>query len=155
MYRNDRRFKPDPNRDPLTQYIEYLRNQPWSKIILKQGIAWLVLALLVGGIWYSVMKAISTKESKVTRPVVEEKLETRRKTSKPAKTEKKIERRRVKIRALNLRSQPSKNSQIILVLRKNTVVTVVKPVKGWYLVRTTDGKEGYISAESRYTEPIK
>jgi uncharacterized protein YgiM (DUF1202 family) len=155
MYRNDGRFRPDPNRDPLTQYIEYLRNQPWSKIILKQGIAWLILALLVGGIWYSATKAISTKEKKVASPLAEEKLEVRKKIPKPVETEKKIERRRVKIRALNLRSQPTRNSQIILVLRKNTVVTVVKPLKGWYLVRTTDGKEGYISAEPRYTEPVK
>jgi uncharacterized protein YgiM (DUF1202 family) len=155
MYQNDRRFRLDPNKNPLTQYIEYLRNRSWSKVILKQGIAWLILVLLVGGIWYSARKVISTKSNQVASQITEEKLEVKKETAKPAKPGKKIEKRRVRVRALNLRTQPSKNSQVILILRKGTVVTVVKSLKGWYLVRTADGKEGYISAEPRYSESIK
>ena len=49
---------------------------------------------------------------------------------------------------LNLRSEPNTSSKVLTVLSTGTVLNVLdRKTSGWVHVRTTDGAEGYVSAE--------
>ena len=58
----------------------------------------------------------------------------------------------VLIDGLNFRTAASKNSDLIAGLDKDTKLAYLGTEDGWYKVRTSDGKTGYVSSSAQYTE---
>jgi hypothetical protein len=59
---------------------------------------------------------------------------------------------RVKESRVNLRRQPSTNSDLLVPVMRGDTLTVVERTGSWYLVKSPDGKRGYIHENS--VEPI-
>lgn len=58
--------------------------------------------------------------------------------------------------SLNFRARPEKErGNILRQLRRDAIVTILDEEDGWYMVRTADGEEGYISASEEFTEPVE
>lgn len=58
----------------------------------------------------------------------------------------------VLIDGLNFRTGPSKSGDLISGLDKGVELEYLETADGWFKVRTSDGKVGYVSASSQYTE---
>jgi uncharacterized protein YgiM (DUF1202 family) len=58
----------------------------------------------------------------------------------------------VLIDGLNFRTTPSKSGDLIAGLDKDTKLAYISTEDGWYKVRTSDGKTGYVSSSEQYTE---
>lgn len=58
----------------------------------------------------------------------------------------------VLIEGLNFRTAPSRDADLIRGLSKGDRLLFIANEGGWYKVKTQDGKEGYVSSSSQYTE---
>lgn len=57
---------------------------------------------------------------------------------------------------LNLRTEPSTSSAIVVALEEDQQLLFIEEVTGWYHVRTADGAaEGWVAAGGRYSELVR
>jgi len=58
----------------------------------------------------------------------------------------------VLIDGLNFRTEPSKGGDLIKGLDEGTKLAYIETSDGWFKVRTSDGKVGWVSASEQYTK---
>lgn len=157
----------------------------WDKIIIKHLAAWFVLLMVAAAIWRLATPALvwigngsnpitqsqessTTASSDATNTAAKPPLEATIKTSVAGTTTTTVRATRQRqslktgafqvkiiVEAINVRTAPSLNGQVITTLNQGEVVQALESKGQWLKILTSDNKEGYIHANDSLVQVIR
>ncbi len=126
----------------------------WRKILIRQAVAWIALALIGVAIWQMADRMLPSKAARET--VVAQPTTTQTVPKQTTSSTAKQKQVKVIARTLNLRTKPSvEEGQVVMRLRRSTLLTVLSQTGNWYEVETADGKRGYVNSDSRFVSIVR
>ena len=129
-----------------------------SNIQVNNLLAWVFLGVLVFSVaTYAYLTLKSDSKVDAEKSIKQNTAREAQKSQKSSSGESRrlIGKIRVLVSGLNLRSSPRKTRNVIGLLKKGTVLSVLSKQDGWYEVEAPTGKKGFVSADLKYIQVME